>query len=186
MSTMLSQVELEELSAYMDGELDAPRAAEVRRRIESDPAWRQAHAELSALDAAMDACDVPAAPTDLADRIVSQIRRRTDRAVTIRIATWAAAAAVLLAVGISLWMAANDRNSDNQTPVVNTSVPGGSGNAVTPGPGETGRAEPGLIPPTDVEELARDNLDFFKNLDVITNLDTLEEIERLEIHESGT
>ena len=46
----MTQVRDEELSALLDGELDARRAREVRAAIEADPALREEFAALAGLD----------------------------------------------------------------------------------------------------------------------------------------
>lgn len=169
MSGQLGQSEFEDLVAYLDGELDARRAAEVRKLVETGPAWREAHRQMRELDAALDLYAAPPAPSDLAERICRNVRRKSRQPLVIRIVRWAAplaaAAAILLFVVLS-------RPWD-----------GGQG---------TGQGGPGLvrpadvISPEDVERIARDNLDFFQELDVVANLDTLEEIERLEGESNGT
>lgn len=47
----MMQVHSEELSALLDGELDAERAAHVRAMIEADPELRREYAALAQLDA---------------------------------------------------------------------------------------------------------------------------------------
>jgi anti-sigma factor RsiW len=172
----LTQLEFEDLSAYLDGELDARRAAEVRARVESDPAWRGVHAQLQAVDAAMDAYAAPPAPADLPERVLAYVNREASQPVVIRLVRWAAplaaAAAVLVAAGLLY------RHL--------TASPGAPGNAVRTAPA------PAAENNQAVESLVRDNLDFFKDLDVVANLDTLQEMDRMEgvegpeNHEDGT
>jgi len=97
----LAQPDFEDLSAFVDGELPPARAAEVEALVAADPAWRKAHRELTALDAALNAYTVPDPPADLAERIVRGAGE-APRPLVVRIARYlaplAAAAAVVLAV----------------------------------------------------------------------------------------
>lgn len=98
----LTPVDFEDLSAWLDGELDGERSARVAALVGADPAWRRARAELTALDAALDAYTVPAAPADLAERILRRVAAQPRRLpVVIRLARWlapvAAAAGIILA-----------------------------------------------------------------------------------------
>ena len=65
--------DISELSAYLDGELPADRLGEVGRLVREDPAWRQAHREMTAVEAALDSYTVPAPPAGLADRVLAGI-----------------------------------------------------------------------------------------------------------------
>ncbi|MGB2819471.1 MAG: hypothetical protein WBF17_00715, partial [Phycisphaerae bacterium] len=73
MTERLGHSDYDELSAYLDGELPAARAADVERLIREDHAWRRAHREMTAVSAALDSYTVPAPPGDLADRIVAGV-----------------------------------------------------------------------------------------------------------------
>ena len=93
------QSELEELSAWMDGELDTPAAERVARLVREDPRWRATFEQFRAVDASL-AASPPASPAgDLADRITAAAYRRRVWARAARIAApAAAAAAIVLAV----------------------------------------------------------------------------------------
>lgn len=100
----LTKTQREDLSAWLDGELPAPRADEVANLVASDPAWKQAHAELTRLDGLLDAWQAPAMPVDLPDRILD----RAHRPNVLRIARWlapAAAAAMLAVAGLAVYRA---------------------------------------------------------------------------------
>jgi anti-sigma factor RsiW len=100
MNAKLTERELADLSAWMDGELTGPAADEVTRRLADDPRWQQAHAELQALNALLDSWAAPAPPEGLAQRIIGQaaVWRRTYRSSRWRwLVPAAAAAAVLVA-----------------------------------------------------------------------------------------
>ncbi len=73
MDTKLQQQDFDDLSAYLDGELPEADAQRVERLIQDQASWRQAHAQLQALSAAMDAVEAPAAPAGLAERIKERI-----------------------------------------------------------------------------------------------------------------
>jgi len=62
-----------DLSAYVDGQLSAGRAAQVEQLVARSPLWRRAHSEMLALDAAMDAVPAPAAASGLAERIIAGV-----------------------------------------------------------------------------------------------------------------
>lgn len=157
MEKILKQSELEDLSAYVDGELDAARAAEIARLIETDALWRQAHLDLLDLNAALDAYVAPSPSSDLAARIVRNIRQQEQRPLASRILRWAApltaAATILIAVGV--WR--NMRTAP-----------------VSVAPDQAG------IRTEDAETLAKENLDFFQDIDIAVNMETLDEIDRLD------
>ncbi len=157
MEKLLKQSELEDLSAYVDGELDGARAAEIVSLIETDALWRQAHQDLLDLNAALDAYVAPSPSSDLAARIIRNIRQQEQRPLASRILRWAApltaAAAILISVGV--W-----RNM-RMAPV-------------------TVQADPAGIRTEDAETLAKENLDFFQDIDIAANMDTLDEIDRLD------
>jgi len=46
----LTQSEMEQLNAFLDGELDASESSRVKAMIASDAAWAQADLELQSLD----------------------------------------------------------------------------------------------------------------------------------------
>ena len=91
--------DIEELVAWMDGELPADRAAEVARRVVSEPAWRRTYQQLRAVDAALEVWSAPRPPAELAQRICRAGRRLALRQRIVRVlAPLAAAAAIVLAV----------------------------------------------------------------------------------------
>ena len=93
------QSDIEDLSAWMDGELADADARRVAHLVEMDPAWTRAHRELKALDDALGAMPTPTPQRPLTDRIVHAATRRRARVRIVRIAApLAAAAAILLAV----------------------------------------------------------------------------------------
>lgn len=163
MKTSLTQSEFEQLSAWIDGELSPADDAAVAALVQNDPAWASARAGLSELDAALDSCDVPAAPAGLAQRICDNVRRQSRRSRIIRIAKYfapaAAAAAVVLAV--VLWQ-------------------GGPKPATSPAGGVIAQADKALKGMNEEDKLAVEAMDFFKDYDVLENYETLQAIDKLE------
>ena len=106
MTRQLTQSELEQLTAYLDGELEPAQAAEVEALIASDAAWAQEAEGLASLDSVLDEYVAPAPQADLADRIIAASRRERARTQwTIRLAKYlapamAAAAALVLYVTV--------------------------------------------------------------------------------------
>ena len=95
----LEQSDLEALSAWIDGELDAADAERVGRLVETDPAWGAVHRQFAALDEALEAMPAPRPRRGLARQIVrAATRRRLARRVIRIAAPLAAAAAVVVAV----------------------------------------------------------------------------------------
>jgi anti-sigma factor RsiW len=93
------QSDLEELSAWMDGELGPADAERVAGRVRTDPAWRATHEQFLALDRALDAMPAPRPRRSLTDGIVRAAHRRGLAVRIIRIAApLAAAAAIVLAL----------------------------------------------------------------------------------------
>jgi len=91
--------DLEQLSAWMDGELDASAAEGVARLVREDPAWRAAWEEFRAVDSALDLCPPVGPRRDLTEEIVQAARRQRLLRRAVRIAApLAAAAAVIIAV----------------------------------------------------------------------------------------
>jgi anti-sigma factor RsiW len=76
MSGQLGQSDFENLSAWLDGELPAERAAEVERLVHENPVWRQAGQELRSLHEALDSYAAPAPAPGLARRILAGIPTR--------------------------------------------------------------------------------------------------------------
>jgi len=95
------------LSALLDGELPPEERARVEAHLETCPECRQLLEELRALDTQLAALPGVAASPDFDARLGKRIRRPrilTFRP-TMRIA-WAAAAVVLVAVGLGLFLSA--------------------------------------------------------------------------------
>lgn len=99
MTAKLNEQQLEQLSAWMDGELEPAEAQRVQRLVADEPAWAEEHARLLALDRRLDAWAAPAPRDALAGQIVAAAHRSRRRLVLVRWLTpAAAAAAIVLAV----------------------------------------------------------------------------------------
>ena len=111
---LTSQADVEALTAWMDGELDAPSAERVAGRVAPDPHWRQTPGEFRAVTAAMGALRPPRPRRDLTEPIVHAAlrRRRWVRAAEIA-APLAAAAGIILAV----WLAWPGESASPTQPV---------------------------------------------------------------------
>ena len=165
MTGELGQSDFEDLSAYLDGELGPQRTAEIARLIAEDATWRDAHRQLAAIDAAMDAYEVPAPPEGLADRVVARVRRKARRPLVLRVIGWlapAAAAAAIILVVLAVM------NRPDAAPVAGELVTSPALQAVP----QAERA--------DVENMIVENLGFFRDYEVIAQFETLEAIDHLE------
>lgn len=177
MSERLKQSEWDELSAFVDGELPEEHAEQVRRRVESDPAWSDALAELRALDARLEDWTAPQAPAELAERIIhaaggdSRGRVLTLHRILAGATVAAAAAAVIIAVTIA--------RPGGKTTLDNTSTIVGA-TAETP----TDKID---MTEEKLDEFAVENLGFIRDYDVLADFETLRAIESAErVAVSGT
>jgi len=170
--TSLNDSDFEELSAFLDGRLDARRAAQIEDHLRSDPHWREALNGLGAVDRALETLSPPPAPpADLADRVIAGVRRRQRRGPwqwVIRIGGSLAAAAAVAVVAIV---------------IARPAVPPPVRQAAAPKAAPTGQEAT-----ADSKDASTDAalLDFFRDFDVVENFETLEAIERIETASQGT
>ena len=192
MEEKLTQTDLENLSAYMDGELADTERSRIGELVRTSAAWKDALARLQAVDRALEAYVVPAAREGLADRVL----RRTSHAhraallpkAPLRwLAPLAAAAAILAA--FLIFQAANRQVRRNPN------IAGHQRNVlVTPSPTpQASDQSPGMDNEEDypdlnlaVEDFAEDNLDFLRDMGVVNNLDTIEAIYNQQTRGEGT
>jgi len=93
------QADVEELSAWMDGELPSQRAERVAGLVRTDPRWRTACEQFRAVDRALEALTTPRPRRELTDAIVRAARRGQATRRVLRVAApLAAAAAIVVAV----------------------------------------------------------------------------------------
>ena len=175
MTEQLKQSELEDLSAWFDGELAKKRKDQVERLVATDPAWKQDYERLIRLDELLDSCIIPAdrsapmiaAEADLAERIIRNVRRAArPRLLVIRLAAAAGAvsavaAATLVAV---LWNKPAGQPKGQPAAVVARQLKD--------------------VPAQD--RFVVENLDFFESYDILENYESLEAIDRLESQPIGT
>ena len=176
----LSAGDLEDLSASMDGELAGERAAEVARLVRDDPLWRRTHGELAATEALLDTYTVPAAPSDLADRVLIRTRRASRRSQVFRAAAWvgsAAAAAAVLLAAFMLW--GRSTEAPRPQPLVTRTIE--KELEASQAFGDVPLAERPKLEEVVVEHFNTDIVrGFLRDYDVIEEFETLEAIERLE------
>lgn len=174
MTRQLKQSEMEDLWAWFDGELDGDRKDEVERLVATDPAWKQEYERLIRLDELLASCVIPAdqraamslPETDLAERIIRNVRRAArPRRLVIRLAAAAgAAAAIAAAILVAiLW--------------------GKPAAPLRTGEDVVAKALDGVAAK---DRFVVENLDFFEDYDVLENYESLEAIDRLESRSKGT
>jgi len=112
------------LHAYLDGELDAPRAAEFERHLEGCSACVRTLESQEALRSSLHRAQLyETAPPDLNAKIRSQLREATGPAPR-RFFSWqllAAAAALILVLGIT-WKVVPGLRSESSTSVAETAL----------------------------------------------------------------
>jgi hypothetical protein len=101
---MIDDALREELSALLDGALPEGRAAELRRRIAADADLRREYEELERAVAAVRALPRVRAPAVLRERLRGPVAAPPARARILRLGALAAAATVLLAAGLVLYL----------------------------------------------------------------------------------
>jgi hypothetical protein len=94
----------EELSAVLDGALPEERAKELRRRITEEPELRREYAELERAVEAVRALPRTRAPEELRTRLRGSLGERRAPSRILRLSALAAAATVLLAVALALYL----------------------------------------------------------------------------------
>jgi len=182
----LTESEIEDLSAYLDGELQPERIAAVERGLQTDVAWRETQRDFDEVDSLLDCCTVPAASAELTGRIMSAVQKHARRHNALRLASWlvpAAAAAAMLLVGLAVfssgWL---DRP---ETPIAggdqgtNTAI-------VEPELAQSAafQAVPAEQRPALQDEIIR-NLTFFNDYEVVADFETLQAIEQLDSEDRG-
>jgi anti-sigma factor RsiW len=186
----LSDEDLAELSAWMDGELDDTDAARVAGHVVAEPAWRRAHEELRQVDEAMDVLSVPPCPADLPGRIVAATTGRGYDWAGLRRAVFSApgAVAAMVAVLLAVYLLVNafsttpgiDPEGGNGTNVVRNADESNTAPDAKLAPGTEEVVEKELAEYDRVEQFAIMNREMIQNYDVIENLDVLAEMERID------
>ena len=95
------QSDIEDLVAWMDGQLAGPEADRVAALVRTEPAWQETYRQFQAVDRAMDFVAVPQPGGDLTDRIVRAAHRGPAVLRLVRVlAPLAAAAVIVLGIGL--------------------------------------------------------------------------------------
>jgi hypothetical protein len=99
--THLTDHDLEQLSAYLDGELGPSQMAEIEARLQADPVLQRTLAQLSWMTASLKSLPAHRAPRRyrLTPEMVGQ-RARTWRVPALRLATGAVAMALAAVIGL--------------------------------------------------------------------------------------
>jgi len=98
----MKQSDLEQISAWMDGELPAEQADRVAQLVQQDDEWRAAYEQFRAVEQATDMLTgTIAPPEDLHEKIIQSVYRRRRIRKALRIGISMAAAACIL---IALWI----------------------------------------------------------------------------------
>ena len=115
------QLDIEDLVAWMDGELSGDDARRVARLVETDPAWRADFEQFREVDRLTGLIEPARPEQDLTDRIVRSARRRR-RLVRVAkiVAPLAAAACIILA--LRLGGPATKPVTEGQPPAVGVSA----------------------------------------------------------------
>ena len=92
------QSDMDDLSAWMDGELAPQAARRVERLVRDDPNWRRTHQQFQAVEAGMKLLPQPRPRRDLTETILRAARRRRRMIRAAEVLAPLAAAGLLLAV----------------------------------------------------------------------------------------
>jgi hypothetical protein len=182
----LTESELENLSAYMDGELRGDSTAEVAQNIQADAAWRQTRRDFQDVESLLDYYTAPPVSAELTGRIMSAVRRQQRSRQTLHLVRWlapAAAAAAIIIVGLAVFGGGDWLSRPHTSGLV-------GGNIVNIGPELAGSTAFKAVPvdqrPALQEEIIR-HLNFFRDYEVVADVDmeTLKAIEQLDIEDQG-
>jgi anti-sigma-K factor RskA len=156
MANELTQSDLEQLSAYLDGELEAEQARQVEAMLAGDGRWQRAARELKALDETLDQWTAPPAPAGLAERIIAASRQEKQApALVIRLVKYLTPVAAAAAVAVAYLAFFN--HPQTNTPATETPIVSAADKAA-------------------VDGLVVEHLDFFKqyrSLETISHNDTV-------------
>ncbi len=187
----LTEDQLAELSAWMDGELDGTDAARVARHVVTESAWRRAHEELRQVDDALDAYAAPPCPAELPGRIIAATTGQSYDWAGLRKTIFSAPAAVaamvavllavyLLVTGFSKPRGITPDPGSGQTVVTNNTDNDPADDADAKPSGTERVVQEELAGYSEAEQFAIMNRDMIQNYEVIENLDVLREMERLD------
>ncbi len=163
----LKSAELEQISAYLDGELPQDQAERTAEHIRRDANWTKAAKTFEAVDSLLENWQAAPLRRDLTQSILAEAHRKPARPAWLKVAApLAAAAAILLIVTLSTAISLRGSSGGmmaKATPHVR--LPEGAARAIASVP--------------DEDKFVVENLDVIENLDVLANYDTLEAMDRL-------
>lgn len=165
-SNRLGQSELEQIVAWLDGELSLQEAGRVAARVQSHPAWSAAAREFRQLDQLLDGWQAPALPRDLTGKVLAKARRKPGLPAWVRLMAPLAAAAAIVLIAVAFH-------------AMRPATP-----ATTGGAGTVAKANPAAT--DDLARVAQndqflvENLDLFQDYDVLKDFATLKAMDELE------
>ncbi len=182
----LTQSEIEDLSAYMDGELPADQAAAVDHSLKINPAWRETRRDFQEVDGLLDCYTAPPVSAELTGRIMSAVTKHARRRQVWRAVSWfapATAAAAIVLIGLAVF--SSGWLNTQQMPVA---AGGDPAHVVTIEPELASSSAFDAVPteqrPALQEEIIR-NLEFFRDYEVVADFETLKAIEQLDSQGRG-
>lgn len=177
----LGQDDLERISAWLDGELDARQSAEVAARVQRDPAWSAAAEEFRRVGTLLEHWQTPPLRRDLTDAIVAKARSRRQLPTWVRLAAPLAAAAAIVLLAVTRVSVEPPTGTDGNTPVVGASDGGDSTPTSDPLMADIER----IVNVPDTDRFVVENLDIVRDYDVLKDFETLQAIASLERRTEG-
>lgn len=160
----------DDLSAFLDGELDPEREAALRAELERDPALAARLAALRAVDEGLRGMDAPPVPSDLRARLQARIeaeagasrpaaraprrRRRWLSAPALAAAAVAAVVALMLLVRRPGEERPPERIAEERAPAVPEVPVAPSPEGIAPSPEPVAPSPEGVAPPPEPERIA--------------------------------
>lgn len=164
----LKTAQIEEISAYLDGELSPEQSARTAERIRHENTWSRTARSFEQVDTIMEAWQAAPLRRDLTASILAKAHERPARPAWLRVAGPLAAAAAILLV-VMLYQVVSP-------PADNSRIgPTAGAPAVQQRPTE--EVVMAGLPKED--RFVVENLDVIKDLPVLANFETLEAIDRL-------
>jgi negative regulator of sigma E activity len=170
----LKTAQVEQISAYLDGELLAEDSARTAERIKRDATWGRTARSFEMVDSTLEAWQPALLRRDLTGSILAAAHRRPARPAWLRVAAPLAAAAAVLLI-VMLYQVVNPPAGAQRNGV----MAGGNGAAAR----VVEDAVLAQVPEEDRFVVA--NLDVIENMDVLANFETLEAMDRLAARKNG-
>ena len=165
----LSQSQLDQISAFLDGELSASQTDQVAARLENDPAWAAAAGQFQKLGTLLEVWEAPPLRRDLTDSILAKARRKSRLPEWVRaMIPLAAAAAIFLTVAAYHFLTTDSAGVNSLVTL------GGQGASDS----DTQASEKLLKGIDDQDHFVVKNLDLFQDYDVLADFETLSAIDK--------